>query len=523
MVKNNNKNNDTKIKSNFLYKIYLIRNRKLRLKFDYLVGLKNEIENNALNFKANKLIEINKESDLKIKPILKKIEDNSRFKQQKDKAIKKYDNKNYWHRRGFKTFLVNKSEKTSDELKEIEDILAKYDLEKQEKRKDFIEKINLQFPEIQYSDLEIKKFNDMILKHKKNHALNLEKLEKKEHKLKEKANNKILRISKKLTILEEKINNVDEKILKINKQIRIKNDEKMKLLNSKIKILDNDQKKEKIQIKLNKLIAEKDIFDKKDIQLSIKNLKMYFSGIKAIDDLSFDVKRGEIFGLIGPNGAGKSTVFNCITQFYKPTFGNLFFRNKNNNIVDLSKLKSHDIIHEGISRSFQNIELVLELSVLDNLLVAAHSLTLANYFDNIINSRKKRREEMILRTKGYQILKNLGIEQYAFRMAYGLPYGVLKKIELARTLMTNPSMIILDEPAAGLNDEETADLAKTIKKINKEYKATIFLVEHDMRLIMGICNRVCAISFGKMLALDVPKKIQENKKVKEAYLGDNDE
>ena len=180
------------------------------------------------------------------------------------------------------------------------------------------------------------------------------------------------------------------------------------------------------------------------IQLSIRGLKMYFGGIKAINDLSFEVKKGEIFGLIGPNGAGKTTVFNCITQFYKSTGGSIHFRNKENDIVDLNQLETHDMIHEGVARSFQNVELIWELTVLDNLLVAGHSLLITDYLEHMIHSKRTKREEAVLRSKGYQILKDLNIESYAFRSPYGLPYGVLKKIELARTLMTNPSLIILD-------------------------------------------------------------------------------
>lgn len=257
------------------------------------------------------------------------------------------------------------------------------------------------------------------------------------------------------------------------------------------------------------------------IHLSISNLKMYFGGVKAVNDLSFDVKKGEVFGLIGPNGAGKTTVFNCLTQFYKATGGNMVFRNKEAHLVNLYSKKTHDMITEGIARSFQNVELIWELTVIDNLLVAAHSLVITNYLEHMVHARKMIREEKVLRTKGMQILRQLDIEAYAFRSPYGLPYGVLKKIELARTLMTNPSLIILDEPAAGLNDAETIELARIIKQVNKEFGITIFLVEHDMGLVMSICDTVCAISFGKMIGIGTPKEIQNNPEVRKAYLGDD--
>jgi branched-chain amino acid transport system ATP-binding protein len=256
-----------------------------------------------------------------------------------------------------------------------------------------------------------------------------------------------------------------------------------------------------------------------NVVLSLKSLSMHFGGLKAVDDLSFDVKEGEIFGLIGPNGAGKTTVFNCITRFYKPTLGDIYFKNIYGDVVYLNDKLVHNIIKEGIVRTFQNVEMVWELNVIDNLLVAAHTIYRSGFFGHLFNSRLLRQEEKVMRRKAMKILGDLGISSYQYAYPYGLPYGILKKIELARTLMANPKLIILDEPAAGLNDLETADLAKVIKKIRNEYNATIFLVEHDMGLVMEICDTVCAISFGKKLAIGSPKEIQNSKIVQEAYLG----
>ncbi|MDT8336309.1 MAG: ATP-binding cassette domain-containing protein [Candidatus Izemoplasmatales bacterium] len=256
-----------------------------------------------------------------------------------------------------------------------------------------------------------------------------------------------------------------------------------------------------------------------NVVLSLKSLSMHFGGLKAVDDLSFDVKEGEIFGLIGPNGAGKTTVFNCITRFYKPTLGDIYFKNIYDDVVYLNDKLVHNIIKEGIVRTFQNVEMVWELNVIDNLLVAAHTIYRSGFFGHLFNSRLLRQEEKVMRRKAMKILEDLGISAYQYAYPYGLPYGILKKIELARTLMANPKLIILDEPAAGLNDVETADLAKVIKKIRDEYNATIFLVEHDMGLVMDICDTVCAISFGKKLAMGSPKEIQNSKVVQEAYLG----
>lgn len=259
-----------------------------------------------------------------------------------------------------------------------------------------------------------------------------------------------------------------------------------------------------------------------NVLLRVNNLSMHFGGLKAVDQLSFDVKKGEIFGLIGPNGAGKTTVFNCITQFYQVTSGKISFENKDNQRTELTKISVHEVIKEGIARTFQNVELIYELSILDNMLVGAHSLVQSGFFKDLIHSPMMKREEKILKSKAIKILADLGLYYYKDVYPIGLPYGILKKIELARVLMTNPKLIILDEPAAGLNDKETNDLAKTIKKIQKEYNTTIFLVEHDMGLVMDICDTICAISFGKKLAMGTPDEIKQNTVVQDAYLGGED-
>jgi len=259
-----------------------------------------------------------------------------------------------------------------------------------------------------------------------------------------------------------------------------------------------------------------------DSILSFRNVKMYFDGVKAVDDLSFEIKKGEIFGIIGPNGAGKTTLFNCITQFNKATGGKIYYRDKFGIAVDLSHYNTHDIVKTGIARTFQNLQMMHYLPVLDNLLIGAHPYYRANLFDHLIYSKRLKEEEQVNRAVAMDILKRLDLAQYALRITQGLPYGVLKKIELARTLMTKPSVIILDEPAAGLNEAETEKLADVIKKIRDDYNCTIILVEHDMNLVMSVCDTVCAMSFGKKLAIGAPEEIQNNKTVQEAYLGEEE-
>lgn len=253
--------------------------------------------------------------------------------------------------------------------------------------------------------------------------------------------------------------------------------------------------------------------------LKVENLSIAFGGLKAVDDLNFHINEGEIYGLIGPNGAGKTTVFNCITQFYKPNNGKVIFKSVDNEDINLVEKNTHEIIRLGLVRTFQNVELIQDLSLLENLLIGAHISYKSGLFSNSFRTRKAKAEEKGNIKKAEKILEFLGIESKKYELAGGQPYGILKKIELGRTLMSNPKLIILDEPAAGLNDTETLELAKLIRDIRDEYKCNILLVEHDMRLVMDICDRICAISFGRKLAEGTPKEIQSNKDVQEAYLG----
>lgn len=254
--------------------------------------------------------------------------------------------------------------------------------------------------------------------------------------------------------------------------------------------------------------------------LTIENLSISFGGLKAVDNLSFSIHEGEVFGLIGPNGAGKTTVFNCITQFYKPDQGNIYFRSAGDQQVNLVTYPTHKIIELGLARTFQNVELIYELSVIDNLLVGAHVLFHTGFIRHIFKTKKVREEEKKLREKAEGILDLLNLLPYKDFPVGSLPYGMLKKVELGRVLMSDPKLIILDEPAAGLNDVETEQLADVIQQIREQFKCSILLVEHDMRFVMRLCDRICAISFGKLLAIGTPEEIQRNKDVQVAYLGE---
>ena len=257
--------------------------------------------------------------------------------------------------------------------------------------------------------------------------------------------------------------------------------------------------------------------------LKLTDLSIQFGGLKAVEALSFHVEENEIFGLIGPNGAGKTTAFNCITQFYHPNRGEVLFRTRNNEVVNLVGRPVHSIIKLGLVRTFQNVEVIKELSLLDNVLIGAHIEFKATAFEQALRLPRAKREEREIRQKAVDALKFMGIDHLKDELAAGQPYGVLKKVEMARTLMSEPKLIILDEPAAGLNDSETAELAETIRRIRDAYNCTILLVEHDMRLVMNICDRICAISFGRFLACGTPEQIQNDPLVQEAYLGEKDE
>lgn len=258
----------------------------------------------------------------------------------------------------------------------------------------------------------------------------------------------------------------------------------------------------------------------KEYALEVNNLSIAFGGLKAVDDLSFSIEKNEIFGLIGPNGAGKTTVFNCITQFYKADAGSVHFIDSSNAKTNLMDLEVHEVIHTGIVRTFQNIELIKELTVLENVLIGAHYTMDGSLVGQLVRSKKMKQQEKEYRKKATEILEFLGIAHLKDYVAGSQPYGVQKKVELARTLIGEPELIILDEPAAGLNDAETQELARRIVEIRNQYNTTILLVEHDMRLVMEICDHVCAISFGKKIAVGTPEEVQSNVEVQKAYLGE---
>ncbi len=248
--------------------------------------------------------------------------------------------------------------------------------------------------------------------------------------------------------------------------------------------------------------------------VSFKNISMFFGGVKAIDGLSFDVSKGQIFGIIGPNGAGKTTVFNVLSGIYIPTGGEIFF-----NGSKLNDIPPHEINKSGIARTFQNIRLFGELSVLDNLKVAHFGHTKYNLVDILLDNKRLRTEEAEIEQECLEVLEFVGIADLAAQKAGALPYGAQRRVEIARALACRPQVLLLDEPAAGMNPQEIASLNELIIKIRDHYNLTVLVVEHQMKLIMEICDEILVMNFGEKLALGDPDTVKNDPQVLEAYLG----
>lgn len=248
--------------------------------------------------------------------------------------------------------------------------------------------------------------------------------------------------------------------------------------------------------------------------LELKNVSMHFGGLKAVDDVSFAIKEGEILSLIGPNGAGKTTVFNVITGVYIPTNGEIFFKD-----VCLNDLKPFQITKLGIARTFQNIRLFGQLSVMDNIILAMHTRRNTNILQSVARTFKYIAEEKQCIEEAENLLEYMGLLGDKVEQAQNLPYGKQRKLEIARALATGAELLLLDEPAAGMNPQETEELMELIQEIRNDLGKTIFLIEHDMKLVMGISDRIVVFDYGKMIAEGTPEEIKNNPRVIEAYLG----
>jgi len=249
--------------------------------------------------------------------------------------------------------------------------------------------------------------------------------------------------------------------------------------------------------------------------LNVKNLSISFGGLRAVDSFNITIQKGELYGLIGPNGAGKTTVFNLLTGVYKPDTGIIILDGEN-----ISGKSPIEINKAGIARTFQNIRLFKNLSVLDNVKTGLHNQYRYSTLAGILRLPSYYRTEKLMNEKAYDILKDFDLDKEADTLSANLPYGKQRKLEIARALATKPKLLLLDEPAAGMNPAETEELMETISFIRKKYDVTILLIEHDMKLVAGICEKIYVLNFGMELANGLPQDVLNNPEVIKAYLGE---
>jgi branched-chain amino acid transport system ATP-binding protein len=253
--------------------------------------------------------------------------------------------------------------------------------------------------------------------------------------------------------------------------------------------------------------------------LEVVGLTMDFGGIRALNNVDLDVKQGEIVALIGPNGAGKTTFFNCITGLYRPTKGDIFLYRQGSSRASLKGMKPNRVTEVGLARTFQNIRLFPQMTVLENVMIGRHCRTSSTIFGALVRNTSTRMEEDSIIESSHRMLVKIGLTQYENEIAKNLPYGAQRRLEIARALATEPELLLLDEPAAGMNPQETSELVNLIQSIAAEGQS-ILLIEHDMKLVMNLSERIFVMDYGKKIAEGTPEQIRNNPTVIKAYLGE---
>ena len=274
----------------------------------------------------------------------------------------------------------------------------------------------------------------------------------------------------------------------------------------------NDYSRKMVRVPTVNLLREQDI-DKLPV-LDVRNLGIDFGGLTAVDSFNITIGPTEISGLIGPNGAGKTTIFNLLTGVYQPTRGSVLV-----NGIDIKGMPIHKVNKLGIARTFQNIRLFTDMTALDNVKVGMHNNIKCSFFESLLHLPSYKRSEKKANARAMELLDFMGLAEFADVKAGSLPYGVQRRLEIVRALASNPSIILLDEPAAGMNPSETAELMHQIRRIRDTFHIAIFLIEHDMNLVMNVCEAIAVVNYGRIIAKGTPEEIRSNPAVIEAYLG----